>query len=107
MNAPTNIQIINGEDGKPAFVVIPYDQYKRQATEATVPHAVVTLMVDNDWTIVRAWREHLGKTQQEIADHLDISQAAYSQQEASPRLRKSSREKIATALGIMPAQLEA
>jgi len=27
MNAPTNIQLITGADGAPAFVVIPYMQY--------------------------------------------------------------------------------
>lgn len=107
MNAPTKIQIINGEDGKPAFVVIPYAQYKQQAKDVTVPHAVVVLMIDNDWTILRAWREHLRKTQQEIADRMGISQAAYSQFETSPKLRKASREKLADALGILPAQLEA
>lgn len=31
MSAPTNnIQIINGPDGKPAFVVIPYEEYVSQ-----------------------------------------------------------------------------
>ena len=30
MNAPTNIQMINGPDGKPAFVVIPYADYVEQ-----------------------------------------------------------------------------
>lgn len=30
MSAPTNTQIINGMDGQPAFVVIPYTNYLRQ-----------------------------------------------------------------------------
>jgi len=54
----------------------------------------------------RAWREHLGLTQAEVAERLGISQSAYAQQESSARLRKSSREKIAAALGITPAQLD-
>lgn len=108
MNAPINIQIINGADGKPAFVVIPYDEYvkPREGSDAYVPHDVVSMMVDNDWSIARAWREHLGVTQQEMAQRLGISQSAYSQQESTGRLRKASREKIAAALGISPSQLD-
>jgi DNA-binding XRE family transcriptional regulator len=107
MNAPTNIQVINGPDGKPAFVVIPYADYVKSREEDTyIPHEVVTLMVDNDWTITRAWREHLGITQAEMAERLGVSQSAYSQQEANPKNRKSTREKIAEALGILPEQLD-
>lgn len=108
MNAPTNIQIINGVDGKPAFVVIPYSDYveSREGSEVYVPHEVVALMVDNEWSIARAWREHLGVTQQDMAERLGISQSAYSQQESGGNLRKASREKIALALGISPDQLD-
>ncbi len=109
MNAPTNIQIINGPNGKPAFVVIPYDEYvkPREGSETYVPHEVVSMMVDNEWSIARAWREHLGVTQQEMAQRLGVSQSAYSQQESRGSLRKASREKIAAALGISPDQLDA
>ncbi|CAJ48918.1 helix-turn-helix domain-containing protein [Bordetella avium] len=107
MNAPTNIQIINGPEGRPAFVVIPYEDYiaSRNAEKDLIPHDVVSRTVDGA-TPVRAWREHLGVTQSEIADKLGISQSAYAQQENSERLRKSSREKIAAALGITAAQLD-
>lgn len=108
MNAPTNIQIITGPDGKPAFVVIPYRDYvqSQEEGETYVPHEVVSLMVDNDWTITRAWREHLGITQEEMAKRLAVSQSAYSQQESNPNNRKATREKIAEALGILPEQLD-
>ena len=106
MNARTNIQIINGPDGKPAFVVIPYSEYRSDALEDLTPHQVVCLMVDNDWTPVRAWREYLGLTQGEMARRLDVSQSAYSQQEASAKLRKSTRENIAAAFGIKPEMLD-
>ncbi|QCP49654.1 helix-turn-helix transcriptional regulator [Trinickia violacea] len=107
MNAPTNIQIINGPDGNPAFVVIPYADYVAEhgAERGMIPHAVVCRTVDGA-TPVRAWREHLGLTQAELANRLGITQSAYAQQEASERLRKSSREKIAVALGIKPCQLD-
>lgn len=106
MNAPTNPQIIHGPDGKPAFVVIPYAEYISRDIKTTVPHEVVAAMVENDWTPAKAWREHLGLTQAEVASRLGISQPAYAQQESSDKLRKSTRDKIAEALGILPAQLD-
>lgn len=111
MNAPTNVQIINGPDGKPAFVVIPYADFVQsrvtESGDSYVPHEVVRLMMDNDWTITRAWREHLGVTQEEMAKRLGVTQSAYSQQEATANNRKATREKIAAALGITPGQLDA
>jgi transcriptional regulator with XRE-family HTH domain len=54
----------------------------------------------------RAWREHLGLKQAEVAARMGISQPAYSQQEEKKRLRESSRDKIAAALGIKADQLD-
>ena len=70
MNAPTYVQIINGPDGKPAFAVIPYADFVAcgiQSGDPYIPHEVVVMMVDHDWTITRAWREHLGLTQEQVA----------------------------------------
>ncbi|MDR6585766.1 XRE family transcriptional regulator [Herbaspirillum sp. BH-1] len=109
MNAPTNIQIIHGQDGKPAFVVIPYADYLKEhpsQDEQYVPHEVVAMMVEHQWTPIRSWREHLKLTQHEVADRLGISQSAYAQQESSIRLRPSSLEKIAVALGVSLEQLD-
>lgn len=110
MNAPTNIQIINGPDGKPAFVVIPYADYvqRQQADQqdASIPHEVVQFMVLQDMTPVRAWREYLNLTQADVAARIGITQSAYAQQEAAPKNRKATREKIAAALGILPGQLD-
>lgn len=107
MNARTNIQIINGPGGNPAFVVIPYDEYiaSQAQSEGLIPHAVISSTVDGA-TPVRAWREYLGLTQADVATRLGISQSAYAQQENSERLRKTSIERIAAALGITPAQLD-
>src|SRR3546814_9498998 len=106
LNAPTNIQVINGPDGTPAFVVIPYDEYMASRTlgDGLIPHDVISRTVDGA-TPARAWREHFGFTQSEIAVRMGISQSAYAQQENSERLRKTSIEKIAEALGITTAQL--
>lgn len=106
MNAPTDIQIINGPDGKPAFVVIPYAQYVAQHTDSDlIPHDVVSRMVDGA-TPIRAWREYLDLTQDEVAQRLGISQPAYAQQETVSKPRKATREKIAAAFGINADQLE-
>ncbi len=114
MNALTNIQYINNEQGVPTFAVMPIatlNWLKQKANfsdpiETGIPESVAKLALLNDYSALRAWREHLGLTQNEVARRLGISQAAYSQHENSQTLRKSTRIKIATALGINPAQLD-
>lgn len=108
MNAPTNIQTISRPDGSIEYVVLPYEDYLKLASKAEnlVPNSVVNLALDHDWTAVRAWREQLGLTQSEVAERLGITQSAYAQQEVSHKLRKSSRVKIAKALGLNPEQLD-
>lgn len=107
MNAPTNIQILKDAKGKPAFVVIPYPEYMSLTKQSppTIPNAVINKVINKDMTPIRAWREHLGLTQTEVARRLGISQSAYAQQEAKEPVRKATREKIAEALGIAAEQL--
>jgi len=106
MNAPTDIQIINDAEGNPAFVVIPYAQYVAQKIEPDlIPHEVVSRIVDGA-TPIRAWREHLNLTQDEVAKRMGISQPAFAQQETVAKPRKATREKIAAAFGITATQLE-
>ena len=71
-------------NGKPAFVVLPYDEYMkltgqqkpagRIPADGTTRHEVMRLAVKNDWSMIRAWREHLGLTQAEMAQRLEIRQ---------------------------------
>jgi len=70
-----------------------------------IPHEVVTLIVDGALP-VRAWREHLDLTQEEVAERMGISPLAYAEQETIPKPRKATREKIAAAFGITASQLE-
>jgi len=112
MNKPTNVQIIN-QDGRPAFAVIPYEEYVRTFRKApripesgNIPNDVVWLSVDKGYTLARAWREYLGLTQSEVASQMGISQAALSQMESGEKkLRKASLEKLARALDVMVEQL--
>ena len=107
MSAPTDIQILKDAKGNPAFAVIPYSEYLNlsKLRAPTIPNAVVNKVINKDMTPTRAWREHLGLTQSEVARRLGISQSAYAQQEAKEPVRKSTRDKIAKALGIVPEQL--
>lgn len=108
MNKSTNFQTILGADGRPAFVVVPYDEFVQNFERANdlVPNAVVKLAFDEGMSPVKAWRTHLERTQSEVAQCMGITQSAYAQLESSQKLRKSSREKIAAALGIGPRQLD-
>lgn len=63
-------------------------------------------MVDKGITIVRAWREHLGLTVDDVAAKLDFSPRVYQQFEEAEELPQSTRELIAKALGISPEQLD-
>ncbi|MFJ7312534.1 helix-turn-helix domain-containing protein [Pseudomonas sp. NPDC098747] len=101
MNPPTNIQIISGPDGAPAFVVIPYAEYiAAHPQEDLIPNEVVGFMVKEGLTAVGAWRKHLGLTQAQVASRIGITQAAYAQQEQAAKPRKVTLDKIAQALGI-------
>ena len=112
MNKPTNVQIIK-QDGRPAFAVIPYEEYVRTFRKApripesgNIPNDVVWLSIDKGYTLARAWREYLGLTQKEVASRMGISQAALSQMESGEKkLRKASLEKLAGALGVTVEQL--
>ena len=72
-----------------------------------VPQAVVQRVLTDDCSAARSWREFLGKTTEEVAKRIGISEAEYIQWEALPKLtRRSLREKIAQALDIQPEQLK-
>ena len=108
MNARTEFQVIVGQDGKPAFVVVPYDQFRRMTggfTHGTVPNEVVNLSFERGVSAMAAWREHFGLTQAEVAGRIGITQAAYAQMERVKQPRKATLEKVATALGLAVEQL--
>jgi len=107
MNALTDVQIINGIDGTPAFVVIPYADYViSHPKQDLVPNEVVGLMVKQGLSAIGAWRCHLGLSQTEVAARIGISQPAYAQQEQAKKPRRATREKIAGAFGIAPDLLD-
>lgn len=101
------------KDGKPAFVVIPFDEYLRLFPEhavinagKTIPGEVVGLVISKGYPLVRAWREYKGLTQKEVAERMGISQAALSQMESGEKhLRRATLEKLAMAMAVSVEQL--
>ena len=108
MSALTNIQIIE-QNGKPAFAVIPYDEYLKLLPDedVTIPHEVVRLVVKKGMNLVKAWRAYLDMTQTEVAKKSGISQAALSQMEKSEnKLRTATLEKLARVMDLSVEQLK-
>jgi len=104
-------------NGRPAFVVLPYDDYVQLAkvqesagripSDGSTPHEVMRLSVKNGWSMMRAWREHLELTQAEMARRLEIRQPSYAAMEApEAKPKKATRQRIAAALGITLEQLD-
>lgn len=109
MNARTEFQTILGADGRPAFVVMPYDAFCKMRggfTPGTVPNEVVGMAFDGGMSPVKAWREYLRLTQAEVAARVGVTQAAFAQMEAAKRPRKATLAKVAAALGIEVEQLD-
>ena len=111
MNEPTNVQIIE-QNGVPLFAVIPYEEYLQAFPEKTaddntlIPHEVVSIAIDKDCNLLKAWRLHMGVTQKDLSAKIGISQAALSQMEkADNNLRNSTLNKLATAMGLTVDQL--
>ena len=107
MNAPTEIQMIKGADGKPAFAVLPYAQFLALCGEdrKLIPNEVVGATV-NGATPARAWREYLGLTQREVAQRMGIVQPTYARHENSVKPRPATLARMAAALGISLEQLD-
>ena len=114
MKTHTNYQTIKVE-GKPAFVLVPWADFeklrpqleKEKEAENGIPHEVVGAMLLHNHSSIRAWREHLGLTQQELANRLEVSQAAVAKLERpEARPRKATLKKVAAALGLSLEQLD-
>ena len=72
-----------------------------------IPDEVVGMMIKNKFSIIRAWREHLGLTQGDVARGMNVSQSVYARMESGkvkPRL--STLRKIARAFGIDAVQID-
>jgi DNA-binding XRE family transcriptional regulator len=113
MNTAPNHQILT-HNGRPAFAVVPYAEYLklmeltdgRPAEEVTLPHEVVKMSTLGGMSLIRAWREHLGLTQEELARRMGITQPAYARLEGGKtRPRMSTCKRLAAAMGVEWEQL--
>lgn len=101
-------QTIKDTAGKIQYVVVPYNDFLRleNRQENWVPNEVVERVIVGKLTPIRAWREQLGLTQVEVAERMQISQAAFAQLEApEAHPRKSTLQRVAQALGLQVEQL--
>ncbi len=108
----TKPQVINQGD-KPAFAVIPWDEYESLVNNQIEPdeseiwfqNEVVKANVRGD-SLIKAWREYLGLTQDELAVKASLKQPALARLEKSDaNPRKSTLKKIAAAMEITIGQL--
>jgi len=95
------------KDGKPAFAVLPYEQYLTLVSnEPVFPNEVIGLEIKFD-NIIKAWREYLKITQKDLAARVGITQAALSQMEKpGAKPHGATLKKIAEAMKIAPELLE-
>jgi len=112
MNVHIDPQIIK-QDGKPAFAVIPWNEYQKllnnqiESDESDVwfPNEVVKANVRGD-SLIKAWREYLKLTQTELASKVGMKQSALARLESNTsNPRKVTLHKLAEAMGITVDQL--
>ncbi|MHC1788962.1 helix-turn-helix domain-containing protein [Solidesulfovibrio sp.] len=72
----------------------------------TIPFEVAELHLDGA-SLIQAWREYLGLTQDEVAQRLGVPVSAFAQMEApDAHSDVATRKKIAEALGVNWQQLQ-
>ncbi|MFY1984212.1 helix-turn-helix domain-containing protein [Achromobacter xylosoxidans] len=77
------------------------------ARENVVPSAVASLKTGNDWSLIRAWREHLNISTTDMAARLGVDHSIYIELERPrPRPRQIILDRISEALGVSPGQLD-
>ncbi|TVS09215.1 MAG: XRE family transcriptional regulator [Gammaproteobacteria bacterium] len=102
---------VHEEKGR-KYAVVPLDQFTALIERAgerdslTLPHEVVARHLLEEVPLIRAWREHLGLTQADLAQRMEVSQAQIAQWEsASARPRHATLKRIAAAMGLSVGQL--
>lgn len=73
----------------------------------TYPHDVVSLMVDEDMSIFKAWRTYKKLTQAQVAETMGVAQSAVARIESGKHEPSFSTLKAyASAIGVLPEQLD-
>jgi ribosome-binding protein aMBF1 (putative translation factor) len=85
----------------------PAPRKKLAADQGHVPLAVVNLKTGNDWSLIRAWREHLNISTADRAARLGVDHSIYVELERPrPRPRQVILDRVSEALGVSPDQLD-
>jgi len=107
MNKHTKVQIIE-QDGRPAFAVVPYDEWQALINDQdNIPHEVMGLIINNGLTPIDAWRQYKKITQTELGHKMGgLSQSAISQLLKSEKPQKKTIDRAAKALNINLSQLD-
>ena len=102
------------DNGKPVWAIIPYAVYEEMKRRLAVAQAqenvsypldVAEMHAIKGYSLIKAWRIYLHKTQKELATALHITQGAFSQIENSDHNQAETLDRIAKALNILPEQL--
>ncbi|ASD87106.1 helix-turn-helix transcriptional regulator [Salmonella enterica] len=120
----TGVQFITDEKGTKKSVILSISEYERLINEAdrdgdyesvpyeagehdddSIPHDVVSIMVDDDVSLLAAWRIYRRMTQKEVAGLLGVKQSAVSQFEKVETPRKATLEKLAEIYDCRVGQL--
>lgn len=112
MNARTEPQVIK-QGNRPAFAVIPWDEYQDlishyvpDESDVWFPQEVVEANAVRGESLIKAWREHLGLTQSDLATKAGMAQSAVARAERpGSRPRTATLKKLADAMGLTVAQL--
>ena len=117
MSLLTNYQTIHNGDTVVSYVISAADFEKLQQQSRIiesappsvryhngVPHEVMGQLLKKV-PLHRAWREFLGLTQKDVAKKAGITQAALSQLEKAKKIRKSTAQKLADAMGLTVDQI--
>lgn len=116
-------QMIKDDNGITQFVVLPVAEYERLAQldeesyhdmaydtgdndDATIPHAVVSIMVEKQSSLLTAWRIYRNMTQADVEHKTNISQASLSQIEKVGKTpQRKTLEKLAVVYDCQIEQL--
>jgi len=112
MNVHTDPQIIT-QDGKPAFAVIPWEEYQKilassEADESEIwfPQEVVEANAVRGESLIKSWREYFNLTQKELAQKAGMTQPSLARLENSDSTpRSSTLKQLAAAMEITMEQL--
>ena len=98
-------------DGVPTHVMVPIDAYLQLQNEAgqEIDYVYVPLEVGKAVLMgaspLRAWREHLKLTQEEVAQRMKVSRPAYTQMEKSRTPHIATIKKASKAFGVEAEQI--